>query len=113
MRAQLGQNAVSTDDEDLHAHGFSEFSTVNIEQLPLAVVYPKSTEEVAKIAKVCHRYRVPMIPYSGGSSLEANFAAPYGGMSIDFAFMDQILAFNEDDMGMSKPASAKPALLTR
>ncbi len=39
-----------------------------------------------------------MIPYSGGSSLEANFAAPYGGMSIDFAFMDQIVALHEDDM---------------
>lgn len=41
---------------------------------------------------------MPMIPYSGGSSLEANFAAPYGGMSIDFAFMDQIVALHEEDM---------------
>ena len=39
-----------------------------------------------------------MVPYSGGSSLEANFSAPYGGMSIDFACMDQIVAFHEDDM---------------
>ncbi len=39
-----------------------------------------------------------MIPYSGGSSLEANFAAPHGGMSIDFAFMDRIIALNDDDM---------------
>lgn len=41
---------------------------------------------------------MPMIPYSGGSSLEANFSAPHGGMSIDFAFMDQILELHEDDM---------------
>ena len=39
-----------------------------------------------------------MIPFSGGSSLEANFSAPYGGMSIDFAFMDQVITLNEDDM---------------
>jgi D-lactate dehydrogenase (cytochrome) len=39
-----------------------------------------------------------MIPYSGGSSLEANFSAPFGGMSIDFAFMDQVLALHADDM---------------
>lgn len=39
---------------------------------------------------------MPMIPYSGGSSLEA--AAPHGGMSIDFAFMDRIIALNDDDM---------------
>jgi len=30
--------------------------------------------------------------------LEANFSAPFGGMSIDFSFMDQIIALHEDDM---------------
>lgn len=39
-----------------------------------------------------------MIPFSGGSSLEGNFSAPFGGFSIDFAFMDQILELHEDDM---------------
>ena len=41
---------------------------------------------------------MPMIPYSGGSSLEANFSAPRGGMSVDFAYMDKIVALHEDDM---------------
>lgn len=39
-----------------------------------------------------------MIPYSGGSSLEGNFSAPYGGISVDFAHMDRIICFNKDDM---------------
>jgi D-lactate dehydrogenase (cytochrome) len=39
-----------------------------------------------------------MVPYSGGSSLEANFSAPYGGMTIDFAFMDRILELHDDDL---------------
>lgn len=98
LRRTLGDDAVSTDDEDLKAHGFSEWSTINIDQLPVAVAYPKSTAEVSEIAKVCHKYRMPMVPYSGGSSLEANFSAPYGGMSIDFAYMDKIVAFHEEDM---------------
>ncbi|KAF2435680.1 D-lactate dehydrogenase mitochondrial precursor [Tothia fuscella] len=98
LRTSLGKDTVSTDDEDLHAHGYSEWSSINIDQLPVAVAYPKSTEEVSQIAKVCHKYRMPMIPYSGGSSLEANFSAPYGGMSIDFTYMDQVLALHEDDM---------------
>ncbi len=37
------------------------------------------------------------VPYSGGSSLEANFSAPYGGISIDFAFMDKIISLNDDE----------------
>ncbi|KAF2790113.1 D-lactate dehydrogenase mitochondrial precursor [Melanomma pulvis-pyrius CBS 109.77] len=98
LQDALGEDAISTDDEDLLLHGYSEWSSINIEQLPVAVAYPKSTEEVSRIAQVCHKYRVPMIPYSGGTSLEANFSAPYGGMSIDFSFMDQIISLHADDM---------------
>ncbi|KAH7078825.1 D-lactate dehydrogenase mitochondrial precursor [Paraphoma chrysanthemicola] len=98
LRKALGEDAISTDDEDLHRHGYSEWSSINIDQLPVAVAYPKSTEEVSELAKVCHKYKIPMIPYSGGSSLEANFSAPFGGMSIDFTFMDQIVALHADDM---------------
>lgn len=98
LRYLLGNDAISTDDEDLLLHGYSEWSSINIDQLPVAVAYPKSTEEVSEIAKICHKYRVPMIPYSGGSSLEANFSAPYGGMSIDFTYMDKIISLHADDM---------------
>lgn len=98
LRFALGDDAISTDDEDLQRHGYSEWSSINIDQLPVAVAYPQSTEEVSQIAKVCHKYKIPMIPYSGGSSLEANFSAPFGGMSIDFSFMDKIIALHADDM---------------
>ncbi|KAG9499837.1 hypothetical protein J7337_008299 [Fusarium musae] len=89
---------ISTDPEDLLAHGYSEWSTVNPDTLPVAVAYPRTTEQVSVIARICHEHRVPIIPYSGGSSLEGNFSAPYGGISVDFAYMDQIIQFNKDDM---------------
>lgn len=64
----------------------------------MAVAYPRSTDQVSAIARVCHKYRIPIIPYSGGSSLEGNFSAPFGGISVDFAYMDKIVQFNKDDM---------------
>jgi D-lactate dehydrogenase (cytochrome) len=67
IRSVTSEETISTDDDDLKRHGYSEWATYNIERLPIAVAYPKSTEEVSKIAKICHKYRVPMIPYSGGS----------------------------------------------
>lgn len=93
-----GEDIISIDPEDLHAHGYSEWSTVNPEGLPVAVAYPRSTEQVSIIARICHKYCVPIIPYSGGSSLEGNFSAPFGGISVDFAYMDKIIQFNKDDM---------------
>ncbi|KAM0378169.1 hypothetical protein ACHAPK_001682 [Fusarium culmorum] len=92
------EGLISTDPEDLHAHGYSEWSTVNPDTLPVAVAYPRTTEQVSVIARICHERRVPIIPYSGGSSLEGNFSAPYGGISVDFAYMDKIIQFNKDDM---------------
>ncbi|KAK0937925.1 D-lactate ferricytochrome c oxidoreductase [Friedmanniomyces endolithicus] len=101
LRSDLGEDVISTDDEDLHRHGYSEWSSINIDTLPVAVAYPKSTEEVSHIAKVCSKYRIPIIPYSGGSSLEANFSAPFGGVSVDFCFMDKILKLRPDDMDVT------------
>lgn len=60
LREVLGKDAISTDDEDLQNHGYSEWSSINIDKLPVAVAYPRSTEDVSKIAKICHKYRVPM-----------------------------------------------------
>ncbi|KAF2008878.1 hypothetical protein BU24DRAFT_474954 [Aaosphaeria arxii CBS 175.79] len=95
------EDIISTEDEDLKAHGFSEWSSVNIDVLPVAVAYPRSTDQVSTMARICHKYKVPIIPYSGGSSLEGHTAAPFGGISIDFAFMDKILSFREADMNVT------------
>ncbi|KAB8356672.1 hypothetical protein FH972_024249 [Carpinus fangiana] len=98
LRSSLGEDAISTDDDDLHRHGFSAWSSLNIDVLPIAVAYPRSTADVVAIAKACSAHRIPMVPYSGGTSLEANFSAPFGGFSIDFTYMDQVLAVHAADM---------------
>ena len=38
-----------------------------------------------------------IVPFSGGSSLEGHFSAPFGGISIDFSHMDTVIKFNEDE----------------
>ncbi|RDK41042.1 putative D-lactate protein [Aspergillus phoenicis ATCC 13157] len=98
IRQALGEDGISTDNDDLKDHGYSEWSSINIDRLPTAVAYPKCTEEVAKIASICHKYKVPMIPYSGGSSVEGHLSASFGGVSIDFLNMKNIVAFHPEDM---------------
>jgi D-lactate dehydrogenase (cytochrome) len=60
------------EDDDLQAQRYSAWSSTNIDVLPVAALYPKNTEEDSQIAKTCTNYKMPMIPYSGCSSLEAN-----------------------------------------
>jgi FAD/FMN-containing dehydrogenase len=60
VRAKLGEDSITTDDDELQRHGYSEWSTINIDVLPIAVVYPKSTAEVSEIAKVCYEHKIPI-----------------------------------------------------
>ncbi|HJY81663.1 MAG TPA: FAD-binding protein, partial [Candidatus Binatia bacterium] len=44
--------------------GFADMTAV--EQRPLAVVRPGSTEEVVRLVKLARQHHVPLVPYGGG-----------------------------------------------
>ncbi|PQE28131.1 glycolate oxidase protein [Rutstroemia sp. NJR-2017a BBW] len=94
---ELGDEAVSYDSDELLRHSYSEWSTSNSKTRPMAVVYPANTEDVVKIAHICFKYKVPMIPFGAGSSVEGHISTPLSGVSIDFAKMDRIVQFNPDE----------------
>ncbi|HSF93721.1 MAG TPA: FAD-binding protein, partial [Thermohalobaculum sp.] len=66
--------------------------------LPDAVIWPRSTEEVALIARTCHAHGCPIVPWGQGTSLEGHVLAVRGGISLDFAQMNQVLAVHQEDM---------------
>lgn len=94
----LGEDGITTDAEELERHGFSSWSTYNIETRPIAVAFPRSTEDVSRMAKICHKYHLPIIGFSGGTSLEGHFSATEGGVCVDFAFMDKVLQVHAEDL---------------
>jgi len=65
---------------------------------PDAVVHAQSTDEVSRIAALCHRHGVPLIPFGIGSSVEGHVLAIYGGITLDLARMNRITAVNVDDL---------------
>lgn len=67
-------------------------------QLPDAVVFARSTEEVQSIVKLCAQHDVPVIPYGNGSSLEGHLLAVQGGVSIDLSEMNQVVSINAEDL---------------
>ncbi|KAG8534232.1 uncharacterized protein KY384_001076 [Bacidia gigantensis] len=98
IRKALNEEAVSTAEETRKAHGNTARSSHETSQLPTAVVYPKTTEDVCTIARICQKNKVPMVAYSGGSSTEGHCSLPYGGITINFTRMDRILDLHGDDM---------------
>lgn len=96
----VGKDHISTSHSDLSTHGTSDWSSYSLKEGEqyFLVVYPSSTEEVSKIMKTCHARRIPVTPYSGGTSLEGHYAPTRGGVCIDFARMDRILQVHEQDL---------------
>jgi len=86
-------NAVSTDTKDLYTHGFSDKAyypgtslfhsdgpcdliVISFPGAPHSViVYPRSTEDVVQVVKIATKYRMPITPYAGATSLEGAFCA--------------------------------------
>jgi D-lactate dehydrogenase (cytochrome) len=65
---------------------------------PAAVVFAQSTSDVADAVQLAAHYRVPVIPFGVGSSLEGHLLAVQGGISIDVGRMNQVLSINAEDL---------------
>lgn len=65
---------------------------------PDAVVFPKTTEEVSRIAALCSRHRTPMVAWGAGTSLEGHVAAVRGGVTIDLSGMDRVIRISPEDL---------------
>ncbi|MEM6594628.1 MAG: FAD-linked oxidase C-terminal domain-containing protein, partial [Pseudomonadota bacterium] len=78
---------------------------------PDAVVYPQSAEEVSEIVKICARHDCPIIPWGTGTSLEGHSLALKGGVTVDFAKMNQVVEVNAEDMDVRvQPGITRMAL---
>ncbi|RSH94260.1 hypothetical protein EHS25_004063 [Saitozyma podzolica] len=87
---------VSTDEDDLQSHGISDWS-YHPAHRPTVVVWVENTKEVQEVVKIATRWRVPITPFSGGTSLEGHFSSPFGGISLDTSLMDSILSVSAAD----------------
>ncbi len=71
---------------------------------PDAVVFARSTGDVAALVELAALHRVPVIPYGVGSSLEGHLLAIEGGVSVDLSQMNQVLAVNSEDLTVTVQA---------
>jgi D-lactate dehydrogenase (cytochrome) len=95
LRAFLGDRATAAAAaREHHSHGESSHTP----GMPDLVCFPQSTEEVSRIVKVSARYKLPIVPFGAGTSLEGGVNATRGGISVDMRQMNRVLRVSVEDM---------------
>ena len=61
-------------------------------------MFAQSSTDAADAVALAARYKVPVIPFGVGSSLEGHLLAVQGGISLDVSRMNQVLAVQAEDL---------------
>lgn len=64
---------------------------------PDAVVFPHDASEVAHAVRLCNKYKVPIVPFGIGSSLEGHVLPILGGITLSFSEMNKIVSVQSED----------------
>lgn len=101
----LRPDQVDTDESRLRASSVDRFRKYTAVHgiydgpVPAAVVYPESTEEVARLLELAQRERIAVVPRTGGTSTEGGLETVVDdALVVDGSRMGQILDLNVEDM---------------
>jgi D-lactate dehydrogenase (cytochrome) len=79
---------------DHHSHG----QDTQPPHLPDAVAFIESSEEAARLLKLCHIHIVPAVAWGAGTSLEGHVTPVRGGITLDLSRMTGIIEVSQADM---------------
>ncbi|KAM7011121.1 putative D-lactate dehydrogenase, mitochondrial [Passerculus sandwichensis] len=99
LRAVVGAPNVSTATAVREQHGHDE--SMHPCAPPDVVVWPQAVEQVQELAALCHRCRVPMVPFGTGTGLEGGVNAVQGGVCFDLSRMDAITELSLEDFSVA------------
>ncbi|KAJ9184614.1 hypothetical protein P3X46_004324 [Hevea brasiliensis] len=92
------QDSMTMDYDERYFHGKPQNSFHKAVNIPDVVVFPRSEVEVSNIVKSCDKYKVPIVPYGGATSIEGHTLSPHGGVCIDMSLMKSVKALHIEDM---------------
>jgi alkyldihydroxyacetonephosphate synthase len=65
--------------------------------IPDFVVLPETPQQVSAIIKLANIYRIPIIPWGGGSGSQGGIMPVYGGITLDLKRLNKIIDINNDN----------------
>jgi alkyldihydroxyacetonephosphate synthase len=107
----VGYEDVSVSDVDRYAYSTDTYwvprmwlDRLQPPPLPDFVIHPESAEEVSRVLKIANRFRIPVIPYGGGTGSQGGTVPLYGGILMDLKKMSRIVEI--DDRSLTVTAQA-------
>lgn len=98
----LGPDGVLSDPADLLVYECDGFTIQK--NVPQAVVFPRTTDEVSRIMKICSSRGVPVVPRAAGTSLAGGCLPVDGGVVLMTTRMRNVLDINlRDRMAVVEP----------
>jgi len=86
---------VLTEQDDLETYG-RDWTRIH-EPSPLAIVLPRTTEEVQAVVRFANEHQVALVPSGGRTGLSAGAVAANGEIVVAMDRMNRILDFNAND----------------
>lgn len=71
---------------------------------PDYIVRPGSAEEVSAVLKIANVYRIPVIPWGGGSGSQGGALSVFGGIILDMKRINRILDIDEQSLTVTAQA---------
>ena len=62
------------------------------------IVHPGSTEEVSKVMKIANQYKIPVVPWGGGSGSQGGALPVYGGIILDMKRMNKYYGVDRESL---------------
>ena len=92
----IGHEKTTVNETMLKQHSGDESHHAKVE--PDVVVFPESTEDVAKIVAYANEQRIPIVPFGAGSGLEGQVIPLNRGISVNFERMNHIIELRAEDL---------------
>jgi alkyldihydroxyacetonephosphate synthase len=73
-------------------------------QPPDFIVHPGSVEEISEILKIANSYKIPVIPWGGGSGSQGGAVPVYGGIILDVKRLNKIIDIDEKSLTVTAQA---------
>ena len=101
------ENCIKTD--SLNKEKYRNDWSTDHQSNPIAVVFPKETEQVIEVLKLCNEFKYPLIGSGGRTGLSGGASATSEELIVSFDKMNSILEFDEN----SNTVLCQPGLITQ